>query len=131
MGKNRNTGKFSSVSSELFLVKGFSAFCYRHAALHTEHYARTHRECSTGGVFPDALPYTQLPTRLFTGNKGKTQIQKWKKNPKSTNTLNIGTEKQVDMEKSSFTQYVSAASKTESNGDALLLLALRMGSSTV
>lgn len=43
VGKNRNTGKFSPVSSELFLVKGFSVFCYRHAALHTEHYACTQR----------------------------------------------------------------------------------------
>lgn len=46
--------------------------------LYTQSIMHVHRQCSTGGVYPDTLPYTQLPTRLFTGNKGKTQIQKWK-----------------------------------------------------
>jgi len=45
--KKTNTGNFFPVSSELFLVKGFSAFCSRHADLHTEHYACTHGERST------------------------------------------------------------------------------------
>lgn len=56
------------------------------------------------------------------GKKGKT-------NTNPTTTENVGTEKRVDKEKGSFPQYVSAASKAESNGDVLLLLALRMGSS--
>lgn len=63
VGKNRNTGNFFPVSSELFLVKGFSAFCYGHE----EHYAYTHKERSTGGVYPDALLYALLSCKAIYG----------------------------------------------------------------
>lgn len=128
-----------SFSSQVnyFWWRASSAFCYRHAALHTEHYTRTHKERSTGGVYPDALLCAHLPlqsylwkvmTRHRFRNGGK-EKKEGKTNTNPTTTKNVGTEKRVDKEKGSFPQYVSAASKAESNGDVLLLLALRMGSS--
>lgn len=56
-----------SFSSQVnyFWWRASSAFCYRHAALHTEHYTRTHKERSTGGVYPDALLCAHLPLQSY------------------------------------------------------------------
>lgn len=100
--------------------------------LYTQNIMHVHTESALLGVsFLMPSPIPSSPQGYLQEINEKHRFRNGKKNPKSTNILNIGTEKQVDKEKSSFTQYVSAASKTESNGDALLLLALRMGSSTV
>lgn len=67
-----------------FWWKASQCFCYRHADLHTEHFACTHRESSTRGAQHHALLYTQA--KLSLASTEETEIRKWEKEEKKKKT---------------------------------------------